>query len=243
MRDKGIPEGILGKTECVVIVPGMKKGGFIVGGSFGRGAVTCRGKDKAGWGAPAMVEMGGASVGFQIGASATDVVMLVMDRNGMISLLKSKFTLGGDMSVAAGPVGRGTSAETDAANAGKDPQLLARLRGLGRAMAAGGDTSLPAFFARWEPWTRAGALELRVIETSESRLDFDVTRCRYAEMYRSLGIPELGEVLSCQRDAALIDGFAPEVTLTRTQTLMQGAPCCDFRYARRCRAAAELAVT
>ena len=106
-------------------------------------------------------------------------------------------------------------------------------RDQGRAMAAGGDTSLPAFIARWEPWTRAGALELRVIETSESRLDFDVTRCRYAEMYRSLGIPELGEVLSCQRDAALIDGFAPEVTLTRTQTLMQGAPCCDFRYARR----------
>jgi lipid-binding SYLF domain-containing protein len=113
--DKGIPEGILGKAECVVIVPGMKKGGFIVGGSFGRGAVTCRGKDKAGWGAPAMVEMGGASVGFQIGASATDVVMLVMDRAGMVSLLKSKFTLGGDMSVAAGPVGRGTAAETDAA--------------------------------------------------------------------------------------------------------------------------------
>ena len=60
--------------------------------------------------------------------------------------------------------------------------------------------------------------------------DFDVTRCRYAEMYRALGIPELGEVLSCQRDAALIEGFNPEVTLTRTQTIMQGAACCDFRY-------------
>ena len=106
-------------------------------------------------------------------------------------------------------------------------------RDQGRAMASTGDTSLPAFFAQWEPWTRAGALELRVIEANDTRLAFDVTRCRYAEMYRALGIPELGEVLSCQRDAALIDGFAPEVTLTRTQTLMQGASCCDFRYARR----------
>jgi hypothetical protein len=103
----------------------------------------------------------------------------------------------------------------------------------GRAMAADGDTSLPGFFARWEPWTRAGALELKVIEQSDTRLAFDVTRCRYAEMYRALGISELGEVLSCQRDAALIDGFAPDVALARSQTLMQGAACCDFRYTRR----------
>lgn len=104
----------------------------------------------------------------------------------------------------------------------------------GQAMAAAAvDTSLTGFFAQWEPWTRAGSLELRLIEASDDALAFDVTRCRYAEMYRSLGIPELGEVLSCQRDAALIDGYAPDVTLTRTQTLMQGAACCDFRYARR----------
>jgi SH3 domain-containing YSC84-like protein 1 len=113
--DKGIPGSVLDKAECVVVVPGMKKGGFIVGGSFGRGAISCRGKGKAGWGAPAMVELGGGSVGFQIGAEATDVVMLVMDRTGMDSLLKSKFTLGGDASVAAGPVGRASTAETDAA--------------------------------------------------------------------------------------------------------------------------------
>src|SRR5262245_1761672 len=113
--DKGIPGGVLDKAECVVVVPGMKKGGFIVGGSFGRGALTCRGKGKAGWGAPAMVELGGGSVGFQIGAEATDVVMLIMDRAGMESLLASKFTLGGDASVAAGPVGRASAAETDAA--------------------------------------------------------------------------------------------------------------------------------
>ena len=112
---KGIPDSVLNKAECVVVVPGMKKGGFIVGGSFGRGSISCRGAGNSGWGAPAMVELGGGSVGFQIGAEATDVVMLVMNRAGIESMLKSKFTLGGDASVAAGPVGRATSAETDAA--------------------------------------------------------------------------------------------------------------------------------
>jgi lipid-binding SYLF domain-containing protein len=113
--DKGIPGEVLAKAACVVVVPGMKKGGFIIGGSFGRGAISCRGAGKSGWGAPAMVELGGGSVGFQIGAEATDVVMLVMNRDGIESLLKSKFTLGGEASVAGGPVGRASSAETDAA--------------------------------------------------------------------------------------------------------------------------------
>jgi SH3 domain-containing YSC84-like protein 1 len=113
--DKGIPGNVLDKAACVVVVPGMKKGGFIVGGSFGRGAISCRGAGNKGWGAPAMVELGGGSVGFQIGAEATDVVMLVMNRTGIESLLKSKFTLGGEASVAGGPVGRSSTAETDAA--------------------------------------------------------------------------------------------------------------------------------
>jgi len=113
--DKGIPGEVLSKAACVVVVPGMKKGGFIIGGSFGRGAISCRGAGKSGWGAPAMVELGGGSVGFQIGAEATDVVMLVMNREGIESLLKSKFTLGGEASVAGGPVGRSSAAETDAA--------------------------------------------------------------------------------------------------------------------------------
>jgi lipid-binding SYLF domain-containing protein len=113
--DKGIPGSVLNKAECIAIVPGMTKGGFIVGGSFGRGALSCRGKDKSGWGAPVMIELGGGSVGFQIGAEATDVVMLIMNREGIDSLLKSKFTLGGEASVAGGPVGRETTAETDAA--------------------------------------------------------------------------------------------------------------------------------
>ena len=109
--DKGIPGSVLNKAECVVVVPGMKKGGFIVGGSFGRGAVTCRTKDKSGWGAPAMVQLGGGSVGLQIGGEATDVVMPIMNREGIDRLLKDKFTLGGDASVAAGPVGRAATAK------------------------------------------------------------------------------------------------------------------------------------
>lgn len=101
----------------------------------------------------------------------------------------------------------------------------------GAAMAEGrGDRSLQSFAQTLGPWTKDDALRLRVVDDTPGRLAFDVTHCRYAEMYRALGVPELGEVLSCQRDAALIEGFNPDVTLTRTQTLMQGAAHCDFRY-------------
>lgn len=107
-------------------------------------------------------------------------------------------------------------------------------RAQGRAIADGrGDTSLESFAQTLGPWTQDDALRLRVLDATPDRFAFDVTRCRYAEMYRALGIPELGEVLSCQRDAALIEGFNPDVSFTRTQTIMQGAACCDFRYARR----------
>ena len=103
----------------------------------------------------------------------------------------------------------------------------------GRALAAAApDTSLDSFAATLEPWTRDDAMRIDVVERDEERFGFNVTRCRYAEMYRALGIPELGAVLSCNRDAALIEGFNPAITLTRTQTIMQGAPCCDFRYTR-----------
>jgi len=104
-------------------------------------------------------------------------------------------------------------------------------RDQGRTMAeARGDASLSSFAQTLGPWTKDDALRLTVIQDAPSQFDFDVTRCRYAEMYRALGIQELGEVLSCQRDAALIEGFNPDVTLTRTQTIMQGASSCDFRY-------------
>jgi lipid-binding SYLF domain-containing protein len=111
--DKGIPQPLLDKSECVVVVPGVKKGAFIVGAKFGRGFFTCR-KPGGGWSGPAGVRVEGGSVGFQIGVSETDVLMLVMNKHGAHRLLSSKFTLGGDASVAAGPVGRSATAETDA---------------------------------------------------------------------------------------------------------------------------------
>jgi len=111
--DKGIPQELLEKSECIVIVPGMKKAAFIVGGNYGRGFMLCRQPSGTGWSAPAGVKMEGGSVGFQIGGSETDVMMLVMNKGGAEKLLSSKFTLGADASVAAGPVGRTSSAETD----------------------------------------------------------------------------------------------------------------------------------
>src|SRR5579864_7425752 len=104
--DKGIPQDLIDKAQCVVIIPGLKKGAFVVGGEFGRGFVECRKGSGTGWGAPAAVRMEGGSVGLQIGGSSTDLVMLVMNQRGMDRLLGDKFTLGADATVAAGPVGR-----------------------------------------------------------------------------------------------------------------------------------------
>jgi lipid-binding SYLF domain-containing protein len=113
--DSSIPTDLLERCECVAIIPSMKKGGFIVGGRYGKGLVSCRQGDGQGpWGPPAMIALGGGSFGLQIGVAAVDVVMLVMHRDGIDSLLKSKFTIGGDASAAAGPVGRAGTAETDA---------------------------------------------------------------------------------------------------------------------------------
>jgi len=112
--DKGIPQDLIAKAACVVIVPGMKKGAFIVGAQYGKGFTICR-REHAGWGAPAAVRVEGGSFGFQIGGSSTDVVMLIMNQHGMRELDKDKFTLGADASVAAGPVGRTAAADTDAA--------------------------------------------------------------------------------------------------------------------------------
>jgi SH3 domain-containing YSC84-like protein 1 len=112
--DKGIPQDLLAKAHCVVLVPGLKKGAFIVGAKYGKGFMLCRKATGVGWSAPAAVRVEGGSVGFQIGGSETDVVMLVNSEPGVKKLLQDKFTLGADASVAAGPVGRRSSAETDA---------------------------------------------------------------------------------------------------------------------------------
>src|SRR3989454_5642291 len=109
--DQGIPEEVLGSAECVAIVPSMLKGGFIVGARYGRGVASCR--TPKGWSAPAFFVVEGGSVGLQIGGQAVDLVMLIMNQDGMRNLLSSKFKLGADASVAAGPVGRHAGADTD----------------------------------------------------------------------------------------------------------------------------------
>jgi hypothetical protein len=106
---------------------------------------------------------------------------------------------------------------------------VARQQGALLAQSGSGD-GLLQFAASWDAWKMDDALQLEVLESSETRYSFNVTRCRYAEMYRALGIPELGEILSCNRDYSLSEGFNPDVSLVRTQTIMEGAPCCDFRY-------------
>ena len=112
---EGIPKDLLDKSVCVVVYPSVKKAAFIVGGSYGRGVVTCRsGKEFGGrWSAPAMFALEGGSFGFQIGAQATDFALLIMNESGANSIMSSKVKLGADASAAAGPVGRNASAETD----------------------------------------------------------------------------------------------------------------------------------
>src|SRR3984957_19051089 len=109
--DKGIPQEVLGSAECVAVVPSMLKGGFIVGAKYGRGLASCR--TEKGWSTPAFFVVTGGSVGFQIGGQAVDLVMLIMNKDGMRHLLSSQFALGADASVAAGPVGQHAEGNTD----------------------------------------------------------------------------------------------------------------------------------
>jgi SH3 domain-containing YSC84-like protein 1 len=115
MPDKGIPRDLINKSECVIVVPSMKKAAFIVGASYGRGTMLCRSgaNFRGSWSAPAFYALEGGSFGFQAGGSSTDYVILVMNEKGARSVMTSKVKLGGDASVAAGPVGRTTAAETD----------------------------------------------------------------------------------------------------------------------------------
>src|SRR5271168_718392 len=113
---ENVPQSVMDKAECVVVFPGVLKAAFVVGASYGRGAMVCRSGEhfRGPWGAPAMFALEGGSVGFQIGGQATDLVLLVMNNAGAHSILESKVKLGGDASVAAGPVGRDAAANTDA---------------------------------------------------------------------------------------------------------------------------------
>ncbi|MEM7267708.1 MAG: L-2-amino-thiazoline-4-carboxylic acid hydrolase [Pseudomonadota bacterium] len=97
-------------------------------------------------------------------------------------------------------------------------------------MAEGVETSMESFQDIYELWTRGGALEYEILDATETTFDFDVTRCRYAEMYREMGLGEIGHLLSCQRDGTFCEGYDPRIKMTRTQTIMQGADRCTFRY-------------
>jgi SH3 domain-containing YSC84-like protein 1 len=110
--DKAIPDDLIDRAECVAIIPGLKKGALGFGGKYGKGVVTCRTSNRH-WSAPSFVTIEGGSVGFQIGFSQTDVVLLIMNRKGIDKLIGDKFTLGADASIAAGPVGRTANAQTD----------------------------------------------------------------------------------------------------------------------------------
>jgi lipid-binding SYLF domain-containing protein len=111
--DKAIPQNLLDKSRCIVLVPGLKKGAFVFGGKYGRGFAICR-REGMGWGAPAAIRIEGGSFGLQIGVSSSDVILLVMNERGMKRLATSKFTIGGEATAAAGPVGRDATAQTDA---------------------------------------------------------------------------------------------------------------------------------
>jgi SH3 domain-containing YSC84-like protein 1 len=139
-----VPENLLGKADCVVVFPSVLKAAFIVGGSYGRGVMTCRtGKDFEGpWGAPTMMALEGGSIGLQLGGEATDFVLLVMNDRGANAILSSKVKLGGDASAAAGPVGRDASAETDVT---MRAEILSysRARGLFAGVSLAGSTIRP----------------------------------------------------------------------------------------------------
>jgi lipid-binding SYLF domain-containing protein len=140
--DKGIPQDLLERAQCIVIVPGLKKGAFIIGGKYGKGFMLCRKASGVGWSAPAAIRVEGGSFGFQIGGEETDVVMLVTNEKGAKKLLSNKFTLGLDASVAAGPVGRDSSAETDA-QLHAEILTYSRSRGLFGGVALQGATLRP----------------------------------------------------------------------------------------------------
>lgn len=111
--DKAIPQDLLDKSACIVLVPGLKKGAFVIGGKYGRGFAVCRHANGQGWGPPAAIRIEGGSFGIQIGFSSSDVILLVMNERGMKKLTTSKFTIGADATAAAGPVGRNATAQTD----------------------------------------------------------------------------------------------------------------------------------
>ena len=140
--DKGIPQNLLNKAQCVIIIPNLKKAAFVVGAKYGRGFAMCRRDGGTGWTAPASIRIEGGSFGFQIGGAEQDVILLVMNESGMKRLLSDKFTLGGEASAAAGPVGREATAQTDVAMRA-EMLSYSRSRGLFAGISLQGATMRP----------------------------------------------------------------------------------------------------
>jgi SH3 domain-containing YSC84-like protein 1 len=151
--DKGIPRELLANANCVAVIPSMKQAGFVFGARYGKGVMTCRQPQGSGWTGPSTIRLEGGSFGLQIGGSATDIVLLVMNERGSEKLMRSKFTLGADASVAAGPVGRMAQAETDALMHAK---ILAysRSRGLFAGVTLNGATLRPDDDDNWSLYGR-----------------------------------------------------------------------------------------
>jgi SH3 domain-containing YSC84-like protein 1 len=152
--DKGIPQDLLNRSECVVLMPGMKQAAFVLGAKFGRGFAMCRRANGTGWTAPAAMRVEGGSVGFQIGASEQDVLLLIMNESGMKRLLADKFTVGAEMTAAAGPVGRNATAQTDAVMRA-EMLSYSRSRGLFAGISLNGATLRPDADANEEMYGKA----------------------------------------------------------------------------------------
>ncbi|HWE52502.1 MAG TPA: lipid-binding SYLF domain-containing protein [Bryobacteraceae bacterium] len=140
--DKGVPQDLMNRADCVILVPNLKKAAFLVGGKYGRGFAFCRRAGGTGWSGPAAIRIEGGSFGLQIGGSEQDVLLLVMNQTGMKRLLGDKFTLGGEASAAAGPLGREASAQTDAAMRA-EMLSYSRSRGLFAGLSLQGATLRP----------------------------------------------------------------------------------------------------
>jgi len=164
--DKGVPQDLLNKSQCVVLVPGLKKAGFIVGAKYGRGFAVCRHASGTGWSAPAAIRIEGGSVGFQIGASEQDVLLLVMNDSGMKRLLADKFTVGAEATAAAGPVGRDAEAQTDAVMRA-EMLSYSRSRGLFAGISLQGATLRPDVDANEEMY--GTKLENKIILTGTTK--------------------------------------------------------------------------
>jgi SH3 domain-containing YSC84-like protein 1 len=165
IRDKAVPQDLMNKAQCIVIVPQLKEGAFVFGGKYGKGFIFCRKDSGVGWSAPAAIRMEGGSFGLQIGGEEIDVFMLIMNKRGMDKLLSTKFTIGGDMQASAGPVGRSTQAETDAAMSA-EILTYSRSKGLFAGMAITGATLRPD--DDWNKELYGSALKNRDIVTGNT---------------------------------------------------------------------------